>query len=87
MLKLLLFGGGGDGDVDDIGDVGGATDDSSVSVRVEDDNKRFRKIPRNIEMGVLDLDDCCGARMLFNADAVGMDRCVTVVAGTVKYLV
>lgn len=72
----------GDGDVDDIGN---ATAELSVlSARVEDDNKRFRKIPRNIETGEPDLDDCCGVGMLFNADAVGMDRCVIVVDGIVK---
>ena len=38
-------------------------------------------------MGVLDLDDCCGAGMLFNADAVGMDCCVIVVDGKVKDLI
>lgn len=76
-LLLLLFGGDGD--------VGDAKDESSVSARVEA-NKRFRKIPRKIEMGELDQEDC-GAGMLFNAEVVGMDCCVMVVDGTVKKLV
>lgn len=76
-LLLLLFG--GDGDVSD------AKDESSVSARVEG-NERFRKIPRKIEMGELDRDDC-GAGILFSAEVVIMDCCVMVVDGTVKNLV
>lgn len=74
-LLLLLFG--------DDGDVGDATDESSVAARAEG-NKRFRKIPRKIEMAEL---GHCGAGMPFNADMVGMDCCVMVVDGTVRNLV
>lgn len=74
-LFLLLFGGGS----------GDAKDESSVSARVED-NKRFRKIPRNVEMGELDVDDC-GVEMSFNVEVAGMDCSVIVANGTVEHLV
>ena len=67
------------------GDVGDAKDESSVSARVEG-NERFRKIPRKIEIDELDRDDC-GAGMLFGAEVAEMDCCVMVVDGTVKNLV